>query len=173
MELRSERIVLRTISPGDQEHVFRGLSHPDVVRYYGVRFDSPEATQEQMAWYARLVREGTGHWWAIRSAENDSFLGAVGLNNIVAVHRRCELGFWLLPEHWNKGYVSDALPLVIAHAFSDLGLHRIMAEVEVANTASARVLERAGFVHEGTLRECEMKDGRYLSLAIYALLNTP
>ena len=40
MELRSERIVLRTISPGDQEHVFRGLSHPDVVRYYGVRFDS-------------------------------------------------------------------------------------------------------------------------------------
>lgn len=172
MELRSERLVLRTIAAIDHHDVFRGLSHPDVIRHYGVSYLTLEATQEQMDWYATLVREGTGHWWAIRSAESDAFLGAIGLNNIAPAHHRCELGFWLLPEHWRKGYLSEALPLAIDHAFRTLGLHRIMAEVETANTASANVLQRAGFVHEGTLRECEVKDGRYLSLEVYALLNT-
>ena len=65
----------------------------------------------------------------------------------------------------------EALPLVVYHAFSTLALHRIVAEVETENLASANVLKRAGFVREGTLRECEVKNGRYLSLDVYALLN--
>lgn len=171
MELRSERLVLRTISATDHGRVFSGLSHPDVIRYYGVSYRTYEATQEQMDWYATLTHESTGHWWAIRSKASDDFLGAIGLNNIVQAHRGCEVGFWLLPEHWGKGYVPEALPLVVYHAFRTLALHRIVAEVETENLASANVLKRAGFVREGTLRECEVKNGRYLSLDVYALLN--
>ncbi len=171
MELRTDRLVLRSITAADIGHIHRGLSHPDVIRYYAVSFLTLEATQEQMDWYAGLERDGTGKWWAIRSAVDDVFFGTIGLNNIVQTHRRGDLGFWLLPEHWRKGYIAEALPLVIGHGFRVLGLHRIMAEVETKNSASANVLRRAGFVHEGTLRECELKNGRYLSLDVFSLLN--
>jgi [ribosomal protein S5]-alanine N-acetyltransferase len=165
------RCELHPVVAEDKEYIHRGLSHPDVVRHYAVSYPTLEATQEQMDWYASITREGTGQWWAIRATSDHAFCGAIGINNIVAQHRRCELGFWLLPEHWRQGIISDVLPLVIHHAFHELGLHRIMAEVETENSASARVLQRAGFAHEGTLRDCEVKDGRHISLDVYARLN--
>ena len=171
MELRSSQWLLRPMAGSDHAEVFCGLSHPDVTRHYGVCFETLEASREQMTWYAELVRSGTGIWWSIRSAEEETFLGAIGLNDIEMVHRRGELGFWLLPDHWRKGIMGQVLPLVIDHAFRSIGLHRIQAQVETGNIASARVLQRAGFVQEGTLRECEWKDGHPISLDLYALLN--
>ena len=165
-------LVLNTIKPDDIHHVFRGLSHPDVIRYYAVSFLTLEATQEQMDWYATIEREGTGKWWAIREVGSNTFLGAIGINNIVAKHRRCELGFWLLPEHWRKGIVAQVLPQVLDHAFNTLGLHRMEAQVETENHASRKLLARFGFKHEGTLRDCEWKDGNPISLDVFALLST-
>jgi len=77
----------------------------------------------------------------------------------------------LLPENWGKGIISGAIAQVLHHAFHTRGLHRVMAEVETENTASARVLLKNGFRHECTLRECEWKDGRWVSLDVYALTN--
>ena len=169
MRTGTGRYTLQRITADDKVHIHRGLSHPDVIKHYAVSFLTLEATQEQMDWYAELERTGKGQWWSIRQETN--FLGAIGINNVDQRHRRCELGFWLLPEHWRKGIISEALPLVIDHCFNTLGLHRIMAEVETDNPASAKALLRAGFVHEGTLHECEWKDGLPLSLDIFALLN--
>jgi len=163
-------IDLHPITPADITHIHRGLSHPEVIRYYAVRFMTLEATQEQMDWYATIEREGTGKWWAVRAAEGGEFLGAIGINHIHPVHKRCELGYWLLPEHWGKGIIHEALGRVLDHAFNTLGLHRVTAEVETENAASARVLLRRGFRHEGTLRECERKEGHWISLDVYASL---
>ena len=168
----SGRFELRPITAEDKVHIHRGLSHPEVIKHYAVSFLTLEATQEQMDWYAQLEREGTGQWWAIRSVGSGEFVGAIGINNIVQHHRRCELGFWLLPEHWRKGIIREALPVVMDHAFNTRGLHRIMAEVETDNPASAKALLHAGFAHEGTLRACEWKDGRAISLDVFAALNT-
>jgi ribosomal-protein-alanine N-acetyltransferase len=172
MTLQTPRLLLRTFSPTDLENVFAGLSHPEVIRHYGVSFTTLEATQEQMDWYASIEREGTGVWRAICTKEDGTFLGAIGLNNIVQQHRRGEIGFWLMPEHQGKGYISEALSVILEHSFT-MGLHRIAAEVETDNAASAKVLLKAGFVHEGTLRECEWKDGRWISLDVFAKLNEP
>ncbi|MBL7951414.1 MAG: GNAT family N-acetyltransferase [Flavobacteriales bacterium] len=169
----SGRFELRPIIAADKVYIHRGLSHPEVIKHYAVSFATLEATQEQMDWYATLEREGTGQWWAIRSAQLGDFLGAIGISGIVKQHRRCDLGYWLLPEHWRKGVIREALPLIIDHAFETLGLHRITAEVETDNPASTKVLLHAGFVHEGTLRESEWKDGRAISLDVFSRLNRP
>lgn len=167
----SGRYELRPVVAEDKVSIHRGLSHPEVIKHYAVSFLTLEATQEQMDWYATLEREGTGQWWAMRSTASGEFLGAIGLSGIVKQHRRCDLGYWLLPEHWRKGILREALPLIIDHAFNKLGLHRIAAEVETDNPASANVLVHAGFKHEGTLGECEWKDGRSISLDVFARLN--
>lgn len=161
---------MRQMQPDDLPMVFQGLSHPEVIRYYGVSFESEEATREQMEWFASLEREGTGIWWAMTKVDDGEFVGAIGFNNHSRMHRKAELGFWLLPDHWRKGLVSEALPVALAHGFDALGLHRMEATVETENTASMGVLQKAGFVLEGTLRDCEFKNGRFISLHVLALL---
>ncbi len=168
MTFQTPRLLLRPFGPADLENVFAGLSHPEVIRHYGVSFNTLAATQEQLDWYASIEREGTGLWRAICAKKGGTFLGAIGLNNIVREHAKGEIGFWLMPEHQGNGYIGEALPVILEHGFGPLGLHRIAAEVEPENQASAKVLRKFGFVHEGTLRECERKDGRFISLDVFA-----
>jgi [ribosomal protein S5]-alanine N-acetyltransferase len=170
MTLQTPRLLLRPFGSADLENVFAGLSHPEVIRHYGVSFTTLEASQEQMDWYASIEREGTGLWRAICAKEDGKFLGAIGLNSIVREHAKGEIGFWLMPEHQGHGYISEVLPILLEHGFGTMGLHRIEAEVETDNAASAKVLVKAGFVHEGTLRECEWKDSRWISLDVFAKL---
>jgi RimJ/RimL family protein N-acetyltransferase len=77
-----------------------------------------------------------------------------------------------MPEHWGQGLMQACLPTILRFALGTLGAHRIHADVEPENPASARLLERLGFVLEGTLRDVEYKDGHFLSLHQYSLLTT-
>jgi len=169
-ELRTARFRLTPFTAADRPKVFEGLSHPEVVRYYGVSYDSPEATQAQMDWYAELYATGTGRWWAIRPHAERDLIGACGLNNWQATHRRAELGFWLLPAFWRMGVMSQVLPVALDHGFSAMNLHRVEAFVETENRASRGLLRKIGFTHEGTMRDCEIKTGRFLSLEVWARL---
>ena len=171
-ELSLERITLRKIRPSDVGIVYAGLSNPLVIAHYGVSYPSLEATQEQMQWFEQIVTERTGLWWAIARIEDDTMIGACGLSDWCHEHRRAELGYWLLPEFWRRGILSEALPGVLRHAFESLGIHRIHADVEPENIASWTLLQKIGFQREGTLRDVELKDGKFLSLHQYGLLAT-
>lgn len=163
--------MLRQFTEGDLEHVFKGLSHPDIIRYYGVSYDSLEATKEQMAWFAGLEQTGTGIWWAVCSADNTTFYGAGGLNDLKQQHRKAEIGFWLFPEFWGKGIMTEAMPLICNYGFNMLGLHRIEGLVETGNTNCKKAMAKLDFVHEGTMKDCEIKNGKFISLDIYAKLS--
>ena len=169
-ELRTNRFLLSQFVATDRPKVFEGLSHPEVVRYYGVSYDSLEATQAQMDWYAELHATGTGRWWAIRPHGERDLVGACGFNNWQVDHRRAELGFWLLPAFWRTGVMSEVLPVTLDHGFSEMNLHRVEAFAETENAASRRILKKVGFVHEGTMRDCEIKAGRFISLEVWARL---
>lgn len=170
-ELRTERLLLRQISPGDIHEVFRGLSHPEVIKHYGVSFSSLEATQEQMDWYANMIQEDSGRCWAICSPDNKLFYGVVTLVFWKKEHRKAETGYWIFPEYWGKGFVSEAMEKVLEYGFTEMNLHRVSAEAEDDNAGSLGVLKKLGFVQEGTLRECEIKDGKFINLHIYAKLS--
>jgi ribosomal-protein-alanine N-acetyltransferase len=170
--LTTDRFTLQRIEPEDQPFIFEGLSHPQVIPFYGVRYDSLEATQAQMDFYEALERDGTGQWWKIVSRQSQEALGAIGYNHYQAQHRKAELGYWLLPRFWKQGIITEVMPALLRYMRRERGIHRIEALVEEGNTASHRLLERMGFLHEGTLRDCELKDGHYISLRIYSLLST-
>jgi len=59
-ELTTERFLLQQVVPEDQQFIFEGLSHPDIIPFYGVRYDSFEDTKKQMDWYEKSYNEGTG-----------------------------------------------------------------------------------------------------------------
>lgn len=168
--IRTARFLLRKFEESDLRNVFSGLSHPEVIKYYGVSFSTPEETLEQMKWYTDLEETGAGRWWAICSAENSEFLGAAGFNNLSKTHRKAELGFWLLPENWGKGIIQETIPQVLEYGFKDLNLHRVEALVETGNSNSAKALLKLGFEKEGLMKDCEIKNGRFISLEIFAML---
>jgi ribosomal-protein-alanine N-acetyltransferase len=172
-ELRTERFRLRRIVPSDIGVVFRGLSDPTVIAHYGVSYETLEATQRQMDWFEEIHARGTGAWWGISErTAGAALIGACGLNDINAEHRRGELGCWLLPDCWGRGVATECVGAMLEHAYGPMGLHRVAAEVEVANHASRRLLDRLGLRLEGVRRDYERKHGSFIDLMIYARLAT-
>ncbi len=168
--IHTERLVLREIVASDLASIFKGLSHPDIIRYYGIHFDTLEATREQMHWFAALVKEERGIWWAVCDRETRDFLGAGGFNDWNKEHRRAEIGFWLLPEAWGKGFMKEAMEKICDFGFSQMGLQRIEGFVETENTNCQKGLAKLDFDLEGTMRDYELKNGKWIDVSIYAKL---
>lgn len=168
--LTADRLILRRFEPLDIESVYKGLSHPDVIRYYGVSYDSLEATNAQMEWFAMIEKQKEGMWWAICNKSNNIFLGGIGLNNWSHENRKIEMGYWLLPENWGLGIIKEAGDAVCDYAFQCMSIHRIEAVVETENINSKKIMNKLGFELEGIMRECEIKDDRFISLEMYSKL---
>lgn len=168
--MKTKRFSLREIQNEDIKFIHRGLSDERVTRHYAVHFPTVEDTREQMDWYADLKKNGTGIWWGIFSKESGDFCGAGGYNDLNREHKKAEIGFWLYPELWGQGILSEVMPLLFQTGFEDLGLNRIEGFVESDNTKCKKALEKINFSYEGTLRECEIKDGNYRNVDIYAIL---
>jgi RimJ/RimL family protein N-acetyltransferase len=85
------------------------------------------------------------------------------------VHRRtAEVGYWLGQKFWGRGVATEAITAFVEHCFSSFNLVRIFGQVNANNPASARVLEKAGFVLEGRMRKHVIKDGVILDSLLYA-----
>lgn len=166
----TNRLLLRQFNTGDLENVFKGLSNPDIIKYYGVSYKTLEETKEQMQFFADLEKNETGIWWAVCSLDNKTFHGAGGLNSLSREHKKAEIGFWLLTDFWGQGIMTESIPQICKFGFEELELHRIEGLVETDNINCKKVLEKLDFKYEGTMRECEIKNGKFISLDIYAKL---
>ncbi|AKA37743.1 GNAT family N-acetyltransferase [Yersinia ruckeri] len=172
-QLKTQRCFLRKIRPTDIHQVFAALSHPAVIAHYGVAYASLESTQIQMDWFNNIYAQKSGIWWGICTEGNDQkMVGACGFNEWKHDFRSLELGYWLLPEYWGNGLMTECVHAIINYAYQERQIHRIEAVVEPENCASWRLLEKCGFRHEGTRRECEIKNGHFISLKIYSRLAT-
>jgi ribosomal-protein-alanine N-acetyltransferase len=169
-ELVTQRFLLQQIIAADQPFIFKGLSHPEVIPFYGVWYDSFESTKAQMDWYKSLWDDQTGCWWKIVDKSTNEPVGACGMNAFNEQHEKAELGYWLLPEYWGKGIMQEVMPVVIKHLFASWSLYRLEAVVEEGNAASGKLLDKLHFVYEGTLRDAEIKKGKRISLRMYSLL---
>jgi ribosomal-protein-alanine N-acetyltransferase len=96
-------------------------------------------------------------------------IGCIGLQIGRDVHcKTAELGYWLGEPFWGQGIMSEAVAEFARYAFEAFDLNRIYAQPFANNAASARVLEKAGFVCEGRLRANVFKDGQRLDSLLYA-----
>ena len=171
-ELSTERLLLRKIIAADQVTIFKGLSDPAVIKYYGVSYTSLEATAKQMKFYDDLLKEGTGIWWAVCFKKPAAdMIGACGFNYLNRKHKKMEIGYWLLPPYFGKGIMTEAVTAIINYAFATMNIHRIEAVVEAGNDDSTKLLKTLNFTYEGTLVDSEIKNGKFISLQSWALLN--
>ena len=171
-ELNTDRFILGQVVDSDLPYLFEGLSDPIAMPYNGVYFKSLDDTKAQLEWYAKNWKEGTGIHWKITSKRGSDFIGVISVYYYKAEHNKAELGYWILPRFWRQGIATEVLTPVIQFWQRERGLHRLEAFIEVGNEASIRLLQKAGFQYEGTMRDCEIKFGRFINLHIYSLLFT-
>ncbi|SCX89801.1 GNAT family N-acetyltransferase [Flavobacterium caeni] len=171
-ELETERLLLRRVMETDVQQVFDLRSDPETMQY----IPRPLVTNlDQAMEHIKMINDkidtGEGINWAITLKGNPTLLGIIGHYRIQPQNYRAEIGYMLHPAHHGKGIVSEAIRAVVAYGFNHMKLHSIEAILDPGNTASAKVLEKNGFVKEAHLRENEFFDGRFLDTVIYAILD--
>jgi ribosomal-protein-alanine N-acetyltransferase len=119
-----------------------------------------------------LERQARGEvaTWGIEHCGDRRLIGRCGFVRFRPAHHCAEVSYALARPYWGRGYMSEALVAVVAYGFMRLDLHRIEAICLADNAASIRVLEKAGFRHEGTAREAYRQHDAYKDLRRYALL---
>jgi RimJ/RimL family protein N-acetyltransferase len=165
------RLVVRPVERGDLPGLMQVNGDAEVTRFL------PYATwlsiADAGAWYERMAKlqaTGTAVQLVLIGKDSNVPVGTFLLFRWEESARRAEVGYVLGRAHWGTGLMREALHAVAAQAFGTLGLRRLEAEVDPANVASTRVLERVGFVREGLLRQRWLRDQRPYDVAIYGLL---
>lgn len=170
--MKTDKYFLKEIEFSDIDNIHKGLSNPEITKYYDVHFATLEETKEQMEWYRNLKNTGTGLWWGIYGAEDGFFRGACGFNGLEKVHKKAEIGMWLLKEYWGYGILKEVMPLLFELGFTTLDLNRIEGFVVNDNAKCKSALEKINFTHEGTMREYEVKNEQFINVDIYSILKS-
>jgi RimJ/RimL family protein N-acetyltransferase len=159
--------VLREWRRGDEPSLVRHANNRKVWLNVRDSFPFPYTPSDAKSWVRLATTTGLNQVFAI---DVDGFaVGAIGLRPGEDVHRlSAEIGYWLGEEHWNHGIATEAVVAVTGYAFETLGMERVHAEVFEWNTASMRVLEKAGFVKEGVLSKSAIKDRKVIDQVVFA-----
>ncbi len=142
---------------------------------YEPQWSSDELTRSafrrRLRRYAFERREDMGFAYFVFRASDGAMLGGVTLSGIRrGVTQSASVGYWIGLPYVRQGYASEALRLVLDHAFGPLGLHRVEAACMPRNDASIAVLERAAFRREGIARRYLKINGRWEDHLLYARL---
>ena len=170
MKLTGTRCTVRSWRMADADAVVRHANNINVARQLRDRFPHPYTQANAMAFLKAAVANSDTSNLAIDV--NGEAVGAIGYVRGTDVERySAEIGYWLGETYWGQGIASEALVLVTAHAFNVLNLLRLFALPFADNTGSIRVLEKAGYVREATLRCSSVKYGKPRDQGLYARVN--
>ncbi len=152
--LTTARLHLRQLRPTDAEAFFAIRSDPEVMESYSREpykslADSQAAIQKLQGFYEQ--REAL--FWGITLKEADIVIGSCTLWNFGPDFYYAEIGYELSRAYWRQGITFEAVSAILTYGFSELGLHRIEANVNASNARSTGMLRKLGFTYEGNLRQ--------------------
>ncbi len=171
--LRTPHLVLRQARMTDAEDLFEYSRDPQVARH--VLWEAHTSIHQTRAYLRYLIkqyRSGSPSSFVIEHAQTGKAIGTIGLMWLQQENRAAELGYSLSREYWNQGLMTEALAAVIGFCFERLNLNRLEAQHESDNPASGRVMAKCGMRYEGTLRQRLYNKGRYVDVALYAILRS-
>ncbi|HSL58304.1 MAG TPA: GNAT family N-acetyltransferase [Acidimicrobiales bacterium] len=169
LPLRTDRLVVRRMTPADAAALAAYRSHPDVARHQS--WDAPfpiSSAVELIAGQGDLAGPTPGHWVQLAVEVGTTMVGdvAVRLDDAGSV---AEVGYTLDPAHQGHGHAVEAVGAVV-DALLAAGVHRVEAGLDPSNGPSRRVLERLGFVLEGVARQAHLERGEWVDDERWGLL---
>ena len=172
MRITTSRLVLREFVSDDWPDVLAYQGDPRYLRFYPWT-DRTEA--EARDFVQMFLDQQADHprrkfQLAITLPDSGRLIGSCGIRRKPDNNREADIGYELAPEHWGRGYATEAAMAMVDFGFRELELHRISSWCIADNAPSARVLERVGLRLEGRLRENDYFKGRWWDTLLYGLL---
>jgi RimJ/RimL family protein N-acetyltransferase len=164
--LAGGRVSLRPIEEADLDFLHKHINDARVWR--SLAESLPRNRDQEREWFEAVVCDDESVHLLV--TPDSTPVGTVGLDPVDWADGSVELGYWVAPDYQGQGYGTEAVELVVGYAFDQLGLRRLSARVIAFNEPSVRLLERVGFVREGTRRETAFVDGEYHDTHWYGLL---
>ena len=169
--LHTARLRLRPFEDADAGDLFALHTNASVLRYWDAPpWTDPMRAERFIAACQQMAEAGTGARLAVERADERMFIGWCSLNRWNPDHRSASLAYCFKDAAWGRGYATEAARELLRWAFDSLDLNRVQAETDTRNAASARVLEKLGFVREGTVREDCVVNGEVSDSWVYGLI---
>jgi RimJ/RimL family protein N-acetyltransferase len=171
--LETPRLNLRSFEDRDIVPFAEYRSDPQVAKYQG--WEAPFSLAQASEFVEEMKNRTPGEpgMWlqlAIEHKSTSEMLGDVAFKRLFNDPRQAEIGFTLARESQGKGYALEAVTRLIDYLFKELDLHRVQANCDPDNLASARLMQRAGMRHEGRFIESLWFKGCWASEDWYAIL---
>ena len=170
MELVGQRATLRAWRAADAASLVKYANNRNVARQLRDRFPHPYTAADARQFIQSVANARPTTAFAI-TVEGEA-VGGTGIAPGADVERfSAEVGYWLGEPFWGRGITAEAVRLVSDYAFRTCNMLRLFALPFADNAQSIRVLEKAGYTLEATLRASSVKEGVAKDQALYALVN--
>jgi ribosomal-protein-alanine N-acetyltransferase len=171
-QIITNRLLLREISRTDVTEMFNLRSSENIMQF----IDRPRAiTKEDALCFIDVIKtalaKDEGITWAITFKNNPKLIGTIGFWRMQKENYRAEIGYMLHDLFHRQGIMQEAIAAVLRYGFDVLKLHSIEANLNPANIASAKLLEKNNFVLEAHFKENYYFNGRFLDSLVYSLLS--
>ena len=172
MRITTDRLVLRDFAIEDWPAVLAYQRDPRYLRFYpwADRSEADVRAFVQMQVDLQSEQPRRQFQLAIVLPDDGRLIGNCGIRRKPDNEREADIGYELAPEHWGRGYATEAAGAMVDFGWRELGLHRISAWCIADNVASARVLEKLGLRPEGRLVENEHFKGRWWDTLLFGMV---
>ncbi len=168
---RGEKVSLGLILDSDINFIFASINDPDVKRFLR-HPDSMHQYSDEQKWISNLGTREDTRILSIVKNQDDSIIGVIGLHELDFQNGTGYLGYFLAKEHWNHGYVTEAVSLAIDYSFKRMNLRKLHSSVYEPNTGSIRVLQKNGFREIGRRSKHVFVEGHgYVDEILFELFN--
>jgi ribosomal-protein-alanine N-acetyltransferase len=168
MRLEGSQFSLRTWYVTDAVSLQKHANNANISKYLFDRFPFPYQLSDAEKFISSKLDQEPIVNFAIEI--NGEVVGGIGLEFRQDVYRKTPLvGYWLSEQHWGKGIMPEAVKLVTDYAFENLDVICIVANTFGNNPKSMRVLEKAGFVRQGIIKQCAIKYDEVFDEHVFAL----
>jgi ribosomal-protein-alanine N-acetyltransferase len=170
-ELESKRLRFRKLTPEDAPEILLLRGNSETMKYIPrpliIDFEGALAHIKMIN---DKIDENIDVNWAVTEKGSDKCIGIMGFYRTQPEHFRTELGYMITAEHWGKGYVTEAVTVLLDFAFNSLQFHSIEAVIDSRHIGSERVLQKVGFVKEAHFKENFYYNNEFTDTVIYGLL---
>ncbi len=169
MRIQYEDVTLRPWEPEDASRLAKIADNKKIYDNLRDAFPHPYSIDDGRAYINHCLENAKDLLYAIEY--NGELVGSIGAFFMADVYRKnAEIGYYLAEEYWGSGIMTKAIKAITAYAFANYDIHRMYAEPFARNIGSRKVLEKAGYVHEATLRKNVIKNEIVEDTCIYSLL---
>lgn len=167
--LVGERLYLRAPELSDADDLIRWVTRPEVRPFLSRRHPLNRVQEEE---WIRSLKPEKDMVLVIVLTQGDRSIGCIGLHGLGGLDPSAELGIAIgETDCWGQRYGSEAIGLVLDHAFDELGLHRVRLKVWANNGRGIACYEKLGFIREGVEREARWQNGQWIDNHNMAILD--